>query len=296
MLSNEKSYMFKAKKDKKNLKIYVQFIICFLILILGLNIYINNQDDNEEIVTQENYLEQIPSYIKDSDDEVIQILLDKANDNEVVANILIDTDLYPYDLLELASKKDEVIEFVANFPDYIETTDDISIEEEYIKGEIPHFIQWDERWGYSKYGEDYFAVNGCGPTSLAMVIVGLTGDTTVNPRVICEYSEENGYIVDGVGTSWQLMKDGAKAFGLEAKELPLDENVIINTLKEGNPIIMSMGPGTFTTMGHYIVLTGVDSEGKIIVNDSDSKIRSDKTWDVDVFINEAKNLWTFKAI
>lgn len=54
-----------------------------------------------------------------------------------------------------------------------------------------------------------------------------------------------------------------------------------------------MGPGHFTTEGHYIVLTGVDSDGKIIVNDSDSKQRSSETWDVDVFLKEAKNLWAF---
>ena len=32
--------------------------------------------------------------------------------------------------------------------------------------------------------------------------------------------------VDGVGTSWDLMRTGAEHFGLTAKELPLDEGVI----------------------------------------------------------------------
>ncbi|MDO7203706.1 papain-like cysteine protease family protein [Paraclostridium bifermentans] len=48
-----------------------------------------------------------------------------------------------------------------------------------------------------------------------------------------------------------------------------------------------MGPGHFTTEGHYIVLTGVTDDGKIIVNDSDSKERSSKTWDVDVFFKRS---------
>ncbi len=89
------------------------------------------------------------------------------------------------------------------------------------------------------------------------------------------------------------MTKGAANFGLKGKELPLSENSIITTLKKGQPIIASMGPGTFTTSGHFIVLTGVDSNNKIIVNDSDSKIKSKQAWDVDIFMKEAKNLWTF---
>ncbi len=37
-------------------------------------------------------------------------------------------------------------------------------------GEIPLLLQWDERWGYSVYGDNMIAVNGCGPTAVAMVV------------------------------------------------------------------------------------------------------------------------------
>ena len=153
-----------------------------------------------------------------------------------------------------------------------------------------------ERWGYEKYGSEYMAISGCGPTSLAMVVVGLTGNTNINPKVIAEFSEENGYVVDGVGSAWTLMSDGAENFGLRSEELPLSEDSIIDTLKSGQPIIASMGPGTFTTSGHFVVLTGVDKNNRIIINDSDSKIRSEQTWDVDVFMKEADNLWTFTVM
>lgn len=42
-----------------------------------------------------------------------------------------------------------------------------------------------------------------------------------------------------------------------------------------------MRPGDFTTIGHFILLTGVE-DGKIKVNDPNSKIRSSKLWDYDV--------------
>ncbi|MCD8152609.1 MAG: C39 family peptidase [Clostridiales bacterium] len=37
-----------------------------------------------------------------------------------------------------------------------------------------------------------------------------------------------------------------------------------------------MGPGDFTTGGHFIVLTGIDSDGNVIVNDPNSRINSEK--------------------
>ena len=240
---------------------------------------------------------KVPKEVKNSNDPVIQNLLKKVNNNPKVSMILSDINSYPRELIELASKKDETIDFVADYPNYnVSTNKVISIKKDYKKGQIPLFIQWDERWGYGKYGSDFIAINGCGPTALAMVAVGLTGDKDINPKVVAEFSEKNGYLVDGAGSSWTLMTEGAGHFGLSSKELPLNEDVIISTLKKGQPIIAIMGPGTFTSEGHYIVLTGVDRNNKIIVNDSNSKIKSSQTWDIDVFMNEAQNLWTFTAM
>lgn len=308
--------IFKPKKNKRKAKKILTYTACAIAIslvvyvgykkseLLFSNILsskeIQGKDEVKEEVEEEvkevDYITLIPKEIKNSEDQIIQTLLDKADENQKVAMILSNKESYPEELLELASKKDEVIDFVADFPNHDEeVSNNISIEKDYKKGDIPLFIQWDERWGYEKYGPDFMAVNGCGPTSLAMVAVGLTGNTDINPKVIADFSEENGYIVEGVGTSWNFMTAAAENFGLQCKELPLSENVIINTLKSGTPIIAIMGPGTFTSVGHYVVLTGVDGNNKIIINDSDSKIRSNQTWDVDIFMKETKNLWSFKA-
>ncbi|MGL5381822.1 C39 family peptidase, partial [Clostridium sp.] len=232
-------------------------------------------EDEPKIVDK---LAGVPDEVKNSPDEVIQVLLSKVNDYPEVIKILSNINLYPRELLELAAKKDEVISFVANYPNYNEATNEtISIKKDYKNGEIPLFIQWDERWGYDKYGSDFIAINGCGPTSLAMVVVGLTGNTDINPKIIADASLESGYLVEGVGSSWDLMTLGAASFGLIGEELSLREDTILNTLRNGQPIIATMGPGTFTTSGHFIVLTGVDKDNKIIVNDPDSKIKSNQT-------------------
>jgi len=301
----------RKRKVKKNFK-YVIGIVALLLVIgcigyYGINEMIsisNSKKEKAQISKEEtqkveevDYLAKVPEEVKNSDDPVIQNLLKKVNDNSNVSVILSDINSYPKELLELASEKDETIDFVANYPNYDASTNKvISTKKDYKKGQIPLFIQWDERWGYEKYGSDFIAINGCGPTSLAMVAVGLTDNKDINPKVVAEFSDENGYLVEGVGSSWTLMTEGASHFGLKSQELPLTEDAIISTLKKGQPIIASMGPGTFTTGGHYLVLTGVDSNNKIIINDSDSKIRSSQTWDIDVFMKETENLWTFTAM
>ena len=42
-----------------------------------------------------------------------------------------------------------------------------------------------------------------------------------------------------------LINEGAKHFGLNSQELPLSKSSILSTLKEGYPIIATVGPGTF---------------------------------------------------
>ncbi|MGL4798867.1 MAG: C39 family peptidase [Cellulosilyticaceae bacterium] len=213
----------------------------------------------------------------------------------LLEKILEKEEVYPKALVELARTKAETREFVYDYlsEETAFAEKKITIQEDYEEGEYPLFLQWDKRWGYHTYGDNYMAINGCGPTTLAMVIVGLTGDTTINPMEVATFSYESGYYVKNVGTSWELMTKGARAFGVNGEELPLSERHIKNSLANDKPIIASMGPGNFTSAGHFVLLTGITEDGKIIVNDSDSKIRSNQVWDVEVFLNQAKNLWHF---
>ncbi|MCR8747128.1 C39 family peptidase [Romboutsia lituseburensis] len=297
--------IYTSRRTHKKRVRYGKCIIIFIALCLvGYSIFksvnsIYNLTINHKLTQKndnDNYLNKISDDTVNSNDPIIQALLEKANNNPKVAMILSNIDLYPKELLELASKKDELIDYVANYPKHdLKSSEPISITNEYIKGEIPHFIQWDDRWGYDKYGSEFMAINGCGPTSLAMVAVGLTGNIQINPKYVADFSERNGYVIKGQGSTWTLMSEGAKNFGLKSKELSLRKSVIINTLKNGQPIIAAMGPGTFTSTGHFLVLSGIDRNNKIIINDPNSKIKSNQTWNIDIFMKETKNLWTFTA-
>lgn len=202
----------------------------------------------------------------------------------------------PPSLIELKNKYPETADFVDSYPEYIgiEYNSDIDLSEDVTEGEIPLFIQWDKRWGYYIYGNDFFGVNGCGPTCLSMIICGLTNDTVCNPYEVAQFSMENDYYIMGQGTSWNLMTKGVYAFGLTVEEGEISEQYIRDNVSENSPMICSMYPGDFTYTGHFIVLTGIDEDGKVIVNDPNSYINSEKHWELEKLTPQIKSLWCYR--
>ena len=199
----------------------------------------------------------------------------------------------PEALEVFAQKYPEAADFVNDYPAHYRDHPSKDVSGEVKKGVVPLFIQWDERWGYEDYGGNYLAVNGCGPTCLSMVVCGLTGETDANPYAVACYSEEQGYYTPGSGTSWALMTRGAAHYGLDAARVDVSADVIADTLAQGRVIIASMKPGDFTYTGHFIVLTGLDRDGRVRVNDSNSRINSAKSWDAQVLVDQMKGAWSY---
>lgn len=204
----------------------------------------------------------------------------------------LDKNIYPQELIDLLEKNEETYDFVINYPKNKDKDFTIDLSAEAEQDGIPLFMQWDERWGYKKYGSNMIALTGCGPTCLSMVYIGLTGDDSMNPKKMAKFSEKNGYYTEN-GTSWSFMTDGAESLGLTVEELPLDESRIKQHLLEGEPIICSMGAGDFTTQGHFIVLRDVDKNGNILVNDPNSKKNSEQAWEYSRLERQIKNLWAY---
>ena len=214
--------------------------------------------------------------------------------NPKVREVMANKDQYPEQLIELLKNNEETVDFVFDYPEKKDTPPADTVGE-VVQGQIPLLLQWDERWGYALYSDDMIAVNGCGPTAIAMVASGLTGDNTITPYKVAQFSAENGYYAGDSGTSWTLMTDGAQQFGIHGEELGLSEDAVFSALENGHPIICSMRPGDFTTTGHFIVLTGVE-DGKIRVNDPNSRVRSEKLWDYSRLEYQINNLWVYTAM
>ena len=198
---------------------------------------------------------------------------------------------YPQSLIDLLERNPETEEFVLEYPFRDQVTDT-----SFQVGEgVPLLMQWDRRWGYVNYGSDVAGITGCGPVCLAMAGSYLTGDTEkFHPAAMMEFSLENGYYAEGYGSSWTLISEGGVKLGLDVTEIPLVEERVRDNLEVGNPIICSMGPGDFTTAGHYIVLTGWE-EGGIRVNDPNSHENSEKLWSYEQIAGQIRNLWVIRG-
>lgn len=206
--------------------------------------------------------------------------------------VLADKGEYPQQLLEALDKNEELLDFVLAYPEKKGTWAEEPQLELSQDRSIPLFLQWDEQWGYAPYGDGIIGLDGCGPTCLSMVYVGLTGDTSMHPRAMADYSAQNGYLTDTGATQWALMTTGAQGLGLQAWEVSLSETAMAQELAAGHPIICSMGPGDFTTKGHFIVLYAYE-DGLFYVNDPNSRIRSDTGYAYDRLSAQIKAMWAF---
>ena len=158
--------------------------------------------------------------------------------------------------------------------------------------EFVFYSQGDYHQAYGQSGT--IASSGCGPTSAAMVLTYLTGETH-DPVEVANYSVKNGYRCEGNGTYEALFPAVAKTYGLNCKQEEQTTSNIIASLKAGNVIIAHMGPGHFTSGGHYIVLKGLDENGKVIVADPNGGKRNG-SWDASVIASESKgSMYSFSA-
>ena len=67
------------------------------------------------------------------------------------------------------------------------------------------------------------------------------------------------------------------------------------SLKAGKPIICSVGPGDFTTKGHFIVISQMQN-GMFVVNDPNSKKNSDIPWSYEQLSPQIKSMWNFSLL
>ena len=162
------------------------------------------------------------------------------------------------------------------------------------KGEVPYLLQYDARWGFHPYGSSCIGYTGCGPTCLSMAVMGLTGDASVTPDVISDFSEASGYYVPGSGTAWNLFTDGAASFGVQGWTIATEESVMRDCLQRGGVLVASVLPGEFTRTGHFIVLADCGMNG-FRVYDPNCVERSQRWWSFDELAGQIAQVWCLAA-
>lgn len=215
----------------------------------------------------------------------------KIQNNQSMLDDIMNSTQYPKQLKDLALKNEEALEFVYDYPAEHVKEHTIDLTEEASMDSVPLFVQWDKRWGYEKYSGNFFAASGCGPTTLSMVVVYLTHNREASPIAVAKYSKEAGYSVDGSGSSWTLISEGCRHYGVKAKTVALDESRMKAELDEGHPIVVNVGPGDFTDTGHFMVITGYDDEG-FSINDPNSIEKSGKRWLFRNISSQIRAVWS----
>lgn len=215
----------------------------------------------------------------------------KIQNNQSMLDDIMNSTQYPKQLKDLALKNEEALEFVYDYPAEHVKEHTIDLTEEASMDSVPLFVQWDKRWGYEKYSGNFFAASGCGPTTLSMVVVYLTHNREASPIAVAKYSKEAGYSVDGSGSSWTLISEGCRHYGVKAKTVALDESRMKAELDEGHPIVVNVGSGDFTDTGHFMVITGYDDEG-FSINDPNSIEKSGKRWLFKNISSQIRAVWS----
>lgn len=162
-----------------------------------------------------------------------------------------------------------------------------------VKGLVPLMMQWDWRWGFDHYGGGAAGLTGCAPTCMAMIGFGLTGDDSINPRDMFIYSQNAGFWVDGQGTSWSLVTNAFPNHPISSSQISPDEGTIRSELQAGHPVLINVGVGKFSAVGHFMVLAGLADDGNFILNDPNNLENCSKTWTWADLGSEVVNAWSY---
>ena len=153
--------------------------------------------------------------------------------------------------------------------------------------DVVYYNQTDPQYANAPYGTDTIGLYGCGPTTMAIVVSTLTGQI-VDPVQMAEWAYEHEYWYKGRGSLHTLIPDAAKAWGLSVSGCTADEGDRLQAaLSQQKLVVAIMGEGHFTNSGHFIVLRGLDENGKVLVADPASRERSAQAWGLALILEEA---------
>lgn len=151
-------------------------------------------------------------------------------------------------------------------------------------GKIYYYNQGD--FGNYYYSEDpehtnpyggTIASHGCGPTSAAIVAASMKNQDVSPVTMTKQVCQAGGCTSSGSynDTLGQVLRE---QYNLNVKMTSNGQEVLNALGSKKSLVIVLMGPGTFTTGGHYIVLTGTNSNRQVSVADPASRARTQQKW------------------
>lgn len=169
-----------------------------------------------------------------------------------------------------------------------------------VKNNFAYYSQEDPKWKNQKYISGIANDNatmgdtGCGPTAMAMVAQQATKGK-VTPVDMARLASATGYR-DETGTNAEFIDFAGDQMGIPHQDVDNPSgNYIQQQVANGNPVVLNGVGGNgsaFTEAGHYVVATGTDSKGNILVNDPRGKQYS-KAYNPEELASETRKSWAF---
>lgn len=164
---------------------------------------------------------------------------------------------------------------------------------------VAYYNQGDALWADEPYGSDDIGRYGCGPTAMAMAIQSLT-DEVIDPVRMAVEAVDAGHWARKQGSYLSIVSGLAADYGLIAHELEeKTPDAMRDALLSGKLLVALMGPGHFTTGGHFILIRGITLQGTVLVADPNSTERSLQEWEPQLILDELSDstdhgapLWT----
>lgn len=134
---------------------------------------------------------------------------------------------------------------------------------------ITVFSQLDSRWSNIEYGKGpggkkaTLGSSGCGILSLTNAIYYMNGKF-IQPKTLAKYSVDNGYRINGAGTSYSLYKAFASSYG---KSYGFKYSGAAKSIKSTRSHLSSTGVAIIGVPGHVMSLVDYNN-GKYLVLDS----------------------------
>lgn len=165
------------------------------------------------------------------------------------------------------------------------------------------YLQTDVKWKDLTYKGMTLGAGGCGPTASAMLIATLK-DPNVTPAITYDWAGKNGFLSPGHGTEYgNYFQTQFAQYGIDCKMLnwkksygnPNHSNhaLMLDLLKQGYYVIALMGPGLWTTTGHFVVVWWADE--KIRINDPASTKITRLNGDPKTFFSQVSYYWIIDA-
>lgn len=152
----------------------------------------------------------------------------------------------------------------------------------------PLYLQWDRRWAAQPYADGCIANSACAPTALSMVMSAFTGKMVTPSDIVAQVRPEE---VSANGTEWSFLDRVGEVYGVSSERLPYSETAVRERLAQGKIVVILVGEGYFTFVGHMLVILDADEEG-FTINDPNSYENSLRKWSFEE-IAPVQEIWAF---